>query len=293
MRDRAITDASGNFSVFDGYGGRWYQSVACPGSCTNCMEHSRKGAHEPQPCPGIRSNTKERVNAVRALEQLPGNAHAVELAEEGIKDRKPDVRAAAALTLGRLNSVRSIPLLEEGLKDKSIQVDFAASNALLSLGDASGYTIYCQVLTGKRKSGEGPVEEQKRLVRDPKAMSLMVLDIAVGFAPYGGYSWAMFQVISKDYAGPVRIEAVEKLAKDPNVETETALIKAAADKNWRLRTAALEVLARRNDPRLLDTLATHFSDKKQAIRCIGAAGYIHLSMSSTKESEVQQSRMLF
>lgn len=236
-------------------------------------------------------NAKERVNAVRALEQLPGDAHAVELAEEGIKDRKSDVRAAAALTLGRLNSVRSIPLLQEALKDKSIQVDFAASNALLSLGDASGYTIYYQVLTGKRKSGEGPVEEQMRLVRDPKAMSLMVLDIAVGFAPYGGYSWAVIQVISKDYAGPVRIEAVEKLAKDPNVETETALIKAAADKNWRVRAAALEVLARRNDPRLLDTLATHFSDKKQAVRCIAAAGYIHLS--STKELEVQQSRMLF
>lgn len=129
-------------------------------------------------------NARERVNAVRALEQLPGDARAVELAEEGIKDRKPDVRAAAALTLGRLNSVRSIPLLQETLKDKSIQVDFAASNALLSLGDASGYTIYYQVLAGKRKSGEGPVEEQIRLVRDPKAMSLMVLDIAVGFAPW-------------------------------------------------------------------------------------------------------------
>ena len=236
-------------------------------------------------------NTKERVNAVRALEQLPGNAYAVELAEEGIKDKKPDVRAAAALTLGRLNSVRSIPLLKEALKDKSIQVDFAASNALLSLGDASGYTIYYQVLTGKRKSGEGPVEEQKRLVRDPKTMTLMVLDIAVGFAPYGGYSWAIFQVISKDYAGPVRIEAVEKLAKDPNLETVTALIKAAADKRWKVRTAALEVLAHRDDPRLLDTLASHFSDKKQAVRCIAAAGYIHLS--STKESEVRQSSTLF
>jgi HEAT repeat protein len=236
-------------------------------------------------------STKERVNAVRALEQLPGNTHAVELAEKDIKDRKPDVRAAAALTLGRLHAVRSIPLLKEALKDKSIQVDFAASNALLSLGDASGYTIYFQVLTGKRKSGEGPVEEEKRLIRDPKAMTLMALDIAVGFAPYGGYSWAMFQVISKDYAGPVRIEAVQKLAKDPNVETETALIKAAADKNWRVRTAALEVLAHRDDPRLLDTLASHFSDKNQAVRCIAAAGYIHLS--NTKESEVHQSSALF
>lgn len=235
--------------------------------------------------------TKERASAIRALEQLPSNTRAVELAEEGLTDRKPDVRAAAALTLGRLNSVRSIPLLKEALKDKSIQVDFAASNALLSLGDSSGYTIYYQVLTGKRKSGEGPLEEQKRLVRDPKAMTLMMLDIAVGFAPYGGYSWAMVQVISKDYAGPIRIEAAEKLAKDPNIETEAALIKAAADKSWKVRMAALEALAHRDDPRSLDTLVSHFSDKKQAVRCIAAAGYIRLS--SMNESKVQQSSALF
>lgn len=125
-------------------------------------------------------NTKERISVVRALGQMPDNPRAVELAEESIKDKKPDVRAAAALTLGQLHSVRSIPLLKNALKDKSIQVNFAASNALLSLGDPSGYAIYCQVLIGSHKTGEGPVEEQKRLLKDPKAMTLMMLGIATG-----------------------------------------------------------------------------------------------------------------
>jgi HEAT repeats len=120
-------------------------------------------------------HAKERIIAVRALGQLPGNSRAVELAEELIVDGEPDVRVAAALTLGQLNAVRSIPLLREALKDKNIHVDFAASNALLSLGDSSGYAIYYEVLIGKRKSGEGPVEEQKRLIKDPKAMTLMML----------------------------------------------------------------------------------------------------------------------
>jgi hypothetical protein len=71
------------------------------------------------------------------------------------------------------------------------------------------------MLIGKRKSGEGPVVEQKRLIKDPKAMTLMMIGIAAGFAPYAGYGWAMFQVISKDYASPVRVEAVKKLAKIP------------------------------------------------------------------------------
>jgi HEAT repeat protein len=235
-------------------------------------------------------HAKERIIAVRALGQLPGNSRAVELAEELIVDREPDVRAASALTLGQLNAVRSIPLLREALKDKNIHVDFAASNALLSLGDSSGYAIYYEVLIGKRKSGEGPVEEQKRLIKDPKAMTLMMLGTAAGFAPYAGYGWAMFQVISKDYAGPVRVEAVQKLAKDADAQTEAALIKAASNKNWKLRVAALEALAQRGDPRLADTLASHLSDKNQAVRSAAAAGFIRLS--GAKEPEIRQSRAL-
>lgn len=55
---------------------------------------------------------------MRALGQTPGILHAVELAEEALIDKKPEVRAAAALTLGKLGSYRSIPLLKEALKDK-------------------------------------------------------------------------------------------------------------------------------------------------------------------------------
>jgi len=94
-------------------------------------------------------STKERVNAVRALGQLPGNFHAVQLSEQTIADNKPDVRAAAALTLGRLGSRRSILLLKEALKDKNTKVALAASSALVSVGDSSGYVIYRDVLVGK------------------------------------------------------------------------------------------------------------------------------------------------
>lgn len=235
-------------------------------------------------------NTKERINAVLAIGQLLDDPRAVELAEESIKDKKPGVRAAAALTLGQLRSERSIPLLKNALKDKSIQVDFASSNALLSLGDSCGYDIYYQVLIKRRKTGEGPVEEQERLIKDPKAMTLMMLGIAAGFAPYAGYGWAMFQVMSKDYAGPVRVEAAHKLAKDPNAQTEAALMEAASDKNWKVRVAALEALAQRDDPHLADTLASHLSDKNQGVRCTAAAGFIHLSRA--KESGVLQSTSL-
>ena len=234
--------------------------------------------------------TKERVNAILALGQLPGNSHAIQLAEQAISDKKPEVRAAAALTLGRLGSPNSIPLLKEALKDRNVKVALAASSALISVGDSSGYAIYRDVLVGKRKSGEGAVEEEKRLVKDPKAMTLMMVGVAAGFAPYAGYAWATYEVLSKDYAGPVRVEAAMKLATDRDPETELALAKGASNPNWKVRVAALDALAQQADLRLMDTVATPLSDKKQAVRCAAAAGIIRLS--SAKESEAQQSSML-
>ena len=233
-------------------------------------------------------STKERINAVKALGGLPGDAHAGELAEAAIADKDADVRAAAALSLGRIGSVRSIPLLKEALKDKDIKVAFAASSGLLWRGDPSGYAIYREVLVGKRKSGEGPVEDEKKLLKDPKAMTLMMLGVAIGFAPYAGYGWATFEVLSKDYSGPVRVEAAQKLANDPDPETREALVQATSNRNWKVRVAVLEALAQQADPGLLDALMPLLSDKNQAVRCAAAVATIRLS--APRESEVQLSR---
>jgi HEAT repeat protein len=232
-------------------------------------------------------STKERVNAIRALGQLSGDSRAQELAEESISDKKAEVRAAAAFALGRLGSSRSIPLLKETLKDKNAKVALASSSALLSLGDPSGYLVYREVLLRKRKSGEGAVEDEKRLLQDPKALSLVMVGVAAGFVPYAGYAWEMFEVLPKDYAGPVRVEAAQKLATDQDPETERALVKTASDKVWKVRVAAVDALAQRTDPLLMDTLATHLTDKKQAVRCAAAAGVIRLS--DAKESEAWRS----
>src|SRR5215831_13414951 len=116
----------------------------------------------------------------------------------------------------------------------------------------------------------------------------MTLTSSQSFAPYAGYGRALFQVISKDYAGHVRVQAVQKLAKGHRRSNGDALIEAASNKSWKLRVAALEALAQRDDPRLTDTLASHLCDKNQAVRCAAAAGLIRLS--GSKESEIQQSR---
>src|SRR5205809_4045716 len=84
-------------------------------------------------------STKERLNAVRALGVLPGNSHALTLAEQAISDKKPDVRAAAALTLGRLGSFHSIPLLKEPSRPR---VDRKSTRLNSSHGYIS-YAVFC------------------------------------------------------------------------------------------------------------------------------------------------------
>jgi HEAT repeat protein len=236
-----------------------------------------------------RSRT-ERVMAVRALGVLPDNLRAAGLAEVALKDSKAEVRAAAAATLGRMHSLASIPLLKQALKDKDVHVSFAAASALLSLGDSTGYVVYYEVLIGERKSGEGPVEDQKKRVRDNRALTMMGLGIGMGFLPYAGYGWAMYQVLTKDYDGPVLVAAAQKLADDPDSHAVRALVQAASNKNWKVRQAALEALAQRRDPGLVESVAQHLSDKKQAVRCAAAAAVIGLSAPQKKEASKTQDK---
>jgi HEAT repeat protein len=223
-------------------------------------------------------NPKERANAVRALGLLTRNPYAAKLVEESLVDKKPSVRAAAALSLGQIGIRDSIPLLKVALKDREESVVYAASNSLILYGDPSGYDIYLEQLLGERKTGNGPVEDGERLMKDPKAMSLIGLGVAMGFAPYAGYGWAMFQELAKDYQGPILMEAVNKVSPDKEPRSARALLKAASNKKWRVRVAALSALAYQRDPQLLDSVLPYLSDRNHAVRCAAAAAVLQSSV---------------
>ena len=106
-------------------------------------------------------NTKERSNAVKALGGLPGDAHAAELAEEAIADKDADVRAAAALTLGRIGSVQSIPLLKEALKDKDIKVAFAAQADCFGAEIRADMPFIAKCSWVSAKAGKGRLKMKK------------------------------------------------------------------------------------------------------------------------------------
>ena len=78
----------------------------------------------------------------------------------------PLVGRTAALVLGELRSVSSIPKLRESLEDKG-EVAFAAAKSLASLGDPSGRDFLIEVLAGERKdTAPGIAANAKRKAED-------------------------------------------------------------------------------------------------------------------------------
>lgn len=233
----------------------------------------------------IEHKTSKRAAAVGALGLLPGDTWAVESAEKALGDKKTAVRAAAATALGQMGARSSIPALKKALADKENRVFYAAADSLLALGDPAGYDPYYEVLTGERKSGEGLLAEKKKLITDERAMVLLGLGVGVSFAPYAGYGWMIWRELSKDYKTPVRVNALKKLENDSDVRIGKALVKAASDKHWTVRVAALSAIAHHGDPGLIYSITPNMTDKKAAVRYTAAAAVLRLSALQTSQMQ--------
>jgi len=213
---------------------------------------------------------------------LPDNTQARELAEKALADEKPEVRSSAAAALGAMHSKASIAKLREAADDQDPSVALAAAHALIALNDDSGYEVYYEVLTGERKGGKGLIASQTAVLKDPKKMAGLGIQEGIGFIPFAGMGWRAFKAIHKDDSSPVRAAAAKVLIKDPDPATTKALADAVGDKSWVVRAAALEALAERGDPSVLDTVELYMSDDKDDVKYAAAAAVLRLS--AIKES---------
>ena len=228
---------------------------------------------------GIQENsTDKRAAAVRALSLLTGETKSVRLAGHALSDNKPQVRVAAAMALGELHAKSAIPKLEQALSDKEPLVTLAAAHSLLTMKDAMAYEVYYEILTGERRSSKGLVAEQLDTLRDPKKMALLGFQEGIGFVPFAGIGYTAYRTIMKDDGSPVRAAAAKVLIEDHDTIIEDAMIRAAIeDKNHFVRAAALDALARRGNPAVIDRIAPAMADDKDAVKYTAAAAILHLS----------------
>jgi HEAT repeat protein len=226
----------------------------------------------------LSDRASERIDGVRALGLLRDNTEARQLAEYALRNHNAEVRRAAATTLGQMHARESIPKLEEALSDKDVPVVMAAAQSLRELkAEKQAYAIYYDLLTGERKSDDGLIARQLKTLKDPKQLAQIGISEGVGFVPFAGIGWDAYRTMHKKDPNPVRAVAAGLLAHDPDPATGRALVKATNDKDWIVRSAAVEAIAQRGDPALLPHLVEKLSDKNDKVRYGAAAAVIRLS----------------
>jgi len=226
---------------------------------------------------GLADKGDNHVIAVRVLGLLDSNAKAVEIATMALGDDKSEVRAAAAAALGEMQAKSAVPKLVESVKaEKDAGVVIAEARALTELGDPLGYAVYYAVLTGERKSGAGLLDEQKKMLNDPKKMAQFGFEQGIGYIPFASIGVGAIKVLTKDDSSPVRAAAARILADDPDPKSREALIDASSDKNDLVRAAALDALSHRGDPSAIPAIESKLDDDKATVRLTAAAAIIHL-----------------
>ena len=233
--------------------------------------------------------TDERAIAVRVLGLLENDPKAQDLALKALADDKPEVRAAAADALGQMNAKSTAPKLEQVIlgNEKEVAVILACARSMIQLGDNRGYGVYYAILTGERKSGGGLLDDQKKMLHDPKKMAQFGFEQGIGFIPFAGIGYGAFKQFSKDDESPVRAAAAKMLIKDPDPKTREALLAAASDKSWIVRMAALDSLAHRGDPTVIPQIMPQLGDEKDVVRYTAAGAIIRLSQANPAATQTK------
>lgn len=238
---------------------------------------------------GVSSHsTDQRVNAVQALGLIVHNRKAAEMAEKALRDGRSEVRAAAATTLGQIHLQSSIPPLRSALSDKESSVALAAAHSLVALGDNNGYEIYYEILTGERKSGEGIIAQQLKMLQNPKKLTELGIETGLGFVPFGGIGLSAVKVLMSSDTSLVRAAAAQMLAHDPDPRTSKALVKATLDKSWIVRQAAVKAIGQRDDPALLEAVSPAMNDERDEVRYAAAAVVIRLGDKAKGEGRAKR-----
>lgn len=259
--------------------------IWCRAQESGDVENPRHKAWDMLQTAAVAKSTTERTDGIRALGLLRGDVRARKLAEEALKDRRPEVRSAAATALGQMQATESIPVLEHALMDPKVSVVMASAHSLRELkDDGAAYGVYYDLLTGSRKTGDGLIAQQLATLKNPRELAKIGFSEGIGYVPFAGIGWDAWRTMHKKDPNPVRAVAATYLAKDPDPATGKALVNATRDKDWIVRAAAIEAIAQRGDPSFLPSIESRFADKNAKVRYTAAAAVIRLNPAESKHT---------
>ena len=142
---------------------------------------------------------------------------------EALKDGSPDVRRAAAQSLGNLGDPRAVTGLMGVLADENPEVRVASAQALGELHDPKSVDALAGHL-------HDPVSEVRRAVVQ-----------ALGGMEHG-VSAEVFRGVLDDPDAEIRLAAVQAIGERKDRASEATLVRLASDKNAEIRRAALQAI---------------------------------------------------
>lgn len=240
--------------------------------CTDVLQHALTA-----------SNPETRKIAVAALSLAATNGPLFTQFEQMLHDKDLDVRLAVVEGLQDIRTKPAIAALHTAISDSTPEVSFAAAKALWALNDPAGKQALLAVLEGDNKTASGFFSKEKRqalrMMHTPRTTILYAVRQGVGFAPVPGLGLGIssLQQILTDPGVSGRATAALLLGKDKDEATLDALKDALIDKDFRVRAAAVHVLALRNDPALRADLEPLINDDKEEARLRAAAALLRLS----------------
>jgi HEAT repeat protein len=223
------------------------------------------------------SHSDKRSKAVQSLQIIKHDHEAEVLAEKALVDTAAEVRAEAAAVLGKQQARTALPKLRAALNDPEVKVVLSATEALYNLHDPAAYDVYYAILTGQRKSSQSLVQSQMAILKNPHQLEKLAFETGIGFVPFGSMGYEAWKTITHNGSAPVKAQAAERLAKDPDPKTKQALVDALFADNWQVRAAAATALANRGDAGMSKDLLPALDDTNDTVRYHVAAAIIELS----------------
>ena len=208
---------------------------------------------------------------------------AVNRLENALQDKNPLVRQTAALVLGELKAVSSVPKLKELLPDDG-EVAFAAAKALAALGDLSGRDFLVSVLAGERKDTQpgmvtNAIRKGENELKHPQQLIFTGADDATGamFGPVSMVLPAVKDAVDlKSKGAPGRAAAAAYLAEDPDPEAVPLLEWGLGDGNEFVRIEAAKGLGQRGNADSIAKLRPFLTDSRNYVRDMAAVAIIRI-----------------
>ncbi|MEM4359453.1 MAG: HEAT repeat domain-containing protein, partial [Candidatus Bilamarchaeaceae archaeon] len=116
---------------------------------------------------------EEREGAAEALGKI-GDARAVPVLIDALKDKDRYVRYEAAEALGKIGDARAVPVLIDALKDKDRYVRYEAAEALGKIGDARAVPVLIDALKDKDRYVRYEAAEALGKIGDARAVPVLI-----------------------------------------------------------------------------------------------------------------------